>query len=626
MLAPTGIEAAMRMIQMTRSTTGHSAPITHVDFRRDGRRLTTCSYDGTAVVWDTTEPTQPVPVTRLKHRRLINSSAWNPADPRLLATASADKTAAVWRISHGGPAELVTVLARHTDDINSIAWMPAGDHLICVSEDGRATMWEAGTGAFVTEVGSHATHCMMVSVSSRGLVATVGEDGMVSVSEPGSGAGPVVRRYDSSVEGCAWSHAADVLAVTRDDGCVDLLSPTLERLRTVQASTSAARAVSWADDDSSFVVGGYDGSLHFFDPTATRTHRIADPRIWPRSVSVARGLVAAGSFWNSPHILDLGSARELAAPAEATHGPNALGVLDDNLLAGCDSGAVLAVGLPGTARRPEVRPRQVTQGPILSMVVRAGKLYLGTFSGHVVRENGARLRSEHLGAPVPALCLDGDVLVAGTYNGELLALDPDTLAVLDRRQAHGGSIKSLAALPGGGFVSGSTDRTVAAGPFGDRTTLWQHGNLVNSVAVLPGCGERGTVVASAARDHTVKAGRLVPTADGGWRADRLQTLLGPDESVKCVGLLGDADAPSVVAGSYDFGLYGWEVDWQDGAAALSAGRLLAEFRQGLSCMVSLGPRHLAAAGWDGRVVIVGNDGPGDARVLSSIHLQDLPWI
>ena len=612
----------MRVIEMRRTMTGHSAPITHADFRRDGRRLTTCSYDGTAVVWDTTEPSQPVPLTRLKHRRLINSSAWNPADPELLATASADKTAAVWRIAHDGQTELVTVLARHTDDVNSIAWMPDGDHLICVSEDGRATMWQAHTGVFVTEVGSHATHCMMVSVSSRGLVATVGEDGMVAVSEPGSGANPVVRHYDSSVEGCAWSHDGDMLAVTMDDGYVDLLSPALELLRTIQVSTAAARAVSWADDDSSFVVGAYDGSLHFFDRTATRTHRIADARIWPRSVSVACGLVAAGSFWSSPHILDLGSARELAAPAEATHGPNALGILDGKLLAGCDSGAVLAVGLPGSARQPEVKSRQVTEGPILSMAVGVGKLYLGTFSGHVVRDSGGRLYSEHLGAPVPSLCLDGNVLVAGTYNGELLALDPDTLKVLERRQAHGGSIKSLAALPGGGFVSGSTDRTVAAGTFRERTALWEHGNLVNSVAVLP-----GPVVASAARDHTVKVARLVTAArgDGGWRADRVQTLLGPDESVKCVGLLGTADAPVVVAGSYDFGLYGWEVDWQDGADGLSAGRLLAEFRQGLSCMVQIGPRLLAAAGWDGRVAIVGNGDLGGAQVLSSIQLQDLPW-
>lgn len=609
------------MIQMTRTTTGHSAPITHADFRRDGLRLTTCSYDGTAIVWDTTEPSQPVSLTRLKHRRLINSSAWNPSDPELLATASADKTAAVWRIARDGQTELVTVLARHMDDINSIAWMPDGDHLICVSEDGQATMWQARTGAFVTKVGSHAAHCMMVSVSSRGLVATVGEDGVVAVSEPGSGAPPVARQYDSSVEGCAWSRAGDVLAVTKDDGSVDLLSPTLEPLRTVQVSTSAARSVSWADDDSSFVVGAYDGSLHFFDRTGTRTHRIADARIWPRSVSVACGLVAVGSFWSSPHLLELSSGRELAAPAAATHGPNALGVLDDKLLAGCDSGAVLAVGLPGSAREPEVKSRQVTNGPILSMAVRREKLYLGTFSGCVVRDTGGgRLHSEHLGAPVPSLCLDGDVLVAGTYNGELVALDPDTLRVLDRHQAHGGSIKSLAALPGGGFVSGSTDRTVAAGTFRERTVLWEHGNLVNSVAVLA-----GQVVASAARDHTVKVGRLAAAADGGWRADRIQTLLGPDESVKCVGLLGAADAPIVVAGSYDFGLYGWEVDWQDSAGALCAGRLLAEFRQGLSCMVQIGPRLLAAAGWDGRVVIVATSDLGGARILSSIHLQDLPW-
>jgi len=609
----------VRTIELTRTTSAHSAPIIHVAFRPDGRRLTTCSYDGSAIIWDTAEPSRPVPVARLRHRRLVNSSAWNPVDPQLLATASADKTAGVWRILDDGTTELVSVLARHTDEITSIAWMPDGERLICVSKNGRATMWEARTGTFVAEVSSHVAHCMMVCASARGLLAVIGEGGMLAVIDPGSDAKPLLRRYDSAIEECAWSHAGDVLAVARDDGFVDLLSPELTRLREVQVSKSPARAVSWADDDSSFVVGAYDGSLHFVDSAAARTHSVHDPRIWPRSVSTARGLVAAGSFWSSPHILDLLSARELAAPGEATNGPNALAVFDGKLLAGCDSGALLAISLPGNADRPEVESRQVTQGPILSMAVHARNLYLGTYSGQVLRHGGPSLISEHLGAPVPSLCVDGDHLVAGTYNGELLTLDPHTLAVTGRRQAHSGSVRSLAALPGGGFVSGSADRTVTIGTFDERTTLWEHGNLVNSVAVLP-----GPVVASASRDHTVKVGKLVRDPGGGWRTERLQTLLGPDESVTCVGLLGTTAAPVVLAGSYDFGLYAWEIDWRNGAGSLSEGRLLTEFRQGLSCMVKLSPRLLAAASWAGRIVIAGQDNDG-TRVLSTRHLQDMPW-
>ncbi|WP_221635349.1 hypothetical protein [Actinomadura hallensis] len=146
-------------------------------FRADSERLASCSYDGTVLVWDTGDPSRPAPLARLRHRRLVNGAAWHPADPALLATASADKTVAVWRIPEDGGHSLVSVLARHTDDVNAVAWMPDGRRLVCVSEDGRAMPWDAGTGALIAEIGAHTAHCMMVAVNRDGLVATVGEDG-----------------------------------------------------------------------------------------------------------------------------------------------------------------------------------------------------------------------------------------------------------------------------------------------------------------------------------------------------------------------------------------------------------------------------------------------------------------
>jgi WD40 repeat protein len=615
----------MRTIGLRPNRTGHAAPITHVAVRPDGRRLASCSYDGTVLVWDTTDPTAPARVAELRHRRLVNGSAWNPTAPELLATASADKTVAIWRVSDDGRVDLVNVLARHTDDINSVAWMPDGERIICVSEDGRATMWSASAGGLIGEVGSHAAHCMMVSVNRCGLVATVGEDGMVAVTDPAAETAPAVRRYDCSIEGCAWSHSGEVLAVARDDGAVDLLTPRAEWLRTVRVSRSAARTVDWSDDDRSLVVGAYDGALHFFDADGARLNEVRDARLWPRSVSAARGLLAAGSFWSTPHLFDFGTGAELAAPAASTNGPNALAVAGGELFVGCDSGTVLAVDFSGPGDANPVRALTVTDGPILSMHAEPGVLYAGTYSGHVLRlrtdgtdgTDAERLSSEQLGAPVPSLCRAGEPLVAGTYNGDLVGLDPATLAVVDHGPSHSGSVKSLSPFADG-FLSAATDRTLAAGTLRQRTVIWEHGNLINAVAALD-----GQVVATASRDHTVKVGRLVQDDRPVPRLVEVRTLLGPDESVKCVGLLGTPDNPVVLAGSYDFGLYAWHVNWADSAASLIDGRLVAEFRQGLSCMVPLDGRRLAVAGWDGRIAIVGLDADGAVHVLRWLDVHEL---
>ncbi|MFJ3197938.1 WD40 repeat domain-containing protein [Streptomyces griseoviridis] len=609
----------LRPIDLSPNPAGHAAPVTHVAVRSDGRRLASCSYDGTVLVWDISDPARPVAGSRLHHRRLVNACAWNPSVPQLLATASADKTAAVWRVPDAGPARLTGVLARHTDDINSIAWMPDGERLICVSEDGRATLWDALSGALLGEVSSHQAHCMMVSVSAEGLVATVGEDGMVAVSRPGSPGDAVKRHYDTSIEGCAWSHSGTALAIARDDGSVDVLTDRLRHVRTMEVSDVAARAVGWSQDDATLVVGSYDGSLHFFDAAGRRTHQIHDARMWPRSLSVAGGLVAAGSFWSGPHLYDLDKATEVAGPESPTHGPNAMAAHDGRLFIGCDSGKVLVVDVPRTSAadiQPEVRELPLTEGPVLSLAVREGALYAGTYSGHVVRfADGVRTSSEQLGAPLPSLCFDGERLVAGTYNGELIALDARTLAVEERKAAHDGSVKSLTAF-GDGFLSAATDRRIAAGSLHSRTTLWEHGNLVNAVA---GLGDR--VAASASRDHTVKVGRI--SDDGSWRIEDIQTLLGPDESVKCVGILGRPDAPVVIAGSYDFRLHAWSVDWADSLNTLASGGVLAEFDQGVSCIAAVDTSSVAVAGWDGRVLLVGQGDDGSPRVARRWDVTEL---
>jgi WD40 repeat protein len=643
----------VRTIDLRPGPDGHAAPVTDVSFRPDGSRLATSSYDGTVLVWDVSGPAGPRPLTRLHHRRLVNAVRWNPVHPDLLATASADKTVAVWRIPDaprlpsgpdGSGAEdtagasapvLLTVLARHTDDVNAVAWMPDGHRLICVSEDGRATLWDTRTGAFAGEAGTHAAHCMMVSVSPRGLVATVGEDGMIAVGDPDRPGHTVRRHCPASVEGCAWSHSGTTLAITRDDGVAELLAPDLTVRRTVTVARTAARAVAWAEDDSLFAVGAYDGCLHVFDAEGRRLHRVRDARMWPRSVALARGRVAVGSFWNGPHLLDLATATPLAEPTAPNHGPNAMAFLNGELLVGCDSGTVLAFdpespegaegaedtgdtgGTDGTV--PEVRLLPVSDSPVLSLAADGGQFYAGTYAGNVHRCNaeGELLAvTDPLGAPVPSLCRTGDTLVAGTYNGALVALDPVSLAETGRGEPHDGSVKSLVPF-GEGFASAATDRTVALGGLYDRTVLWEHGNLVNSVATL---GERA--VATASRDHTVQLGLLERTAGGGgWEVVRRATLLGPDESVKCVALLGDPESPVVLAGSYDFGLYRWRTDEE--GTGLRSGRLVEEFRQGVSCMLPLDERRAAVAGWDGRVLIVELDTDGEVRVRRRFDLGTL---
>jgi toxoflavin biosynthesis protein ToxC len=608
----------MRPITMPAQRAGHSAPITHVAFRGDGARLATSSYDGSVIVWDTTVPKIPRQLARLPHRRLVNAAAWHPSQPGLIATASADKTVMIWHVGPDGDAGMANGLARHTDDINSVAWLPDGQRLACVSEDGTASLWEALTGRFLGMPVAHGAHCMMVAASASGLVATVGEDGKVTVFSPDGVSATRERVYKSSVEGCAWSHRGDRLALARDDGTVDVLDPDLRTEVSVPVTSSAARSVAWSPDDTTIVTGGYDGAVHFLDADGGILGSSADDRMWPRSVSTAPGMVAVGSFWSTPHLLDFDGTR-LADPAEPTHGPNALAVHGRELLIGCDSGTLLGVDLDtlDDPARVAARTWPAATGPVLSLDADGDGVFAGTYSGHLLNVERGSAASPDLGAPVPSVLRVADLIVGGTYNGELAGADPGSLAIVHRSQPHEGSVKSMAALAGEAFVTGATDRVVAAGTLRERTPLWEHGNLVNSVTTLD-----GTVVASGSRDHTVKVGWVSPGRRGGWDVSGCATLLGPDESVKCVTLLGTADAPVVLAGSYDYGLYCWQVPGPASPAGVRTGEVVTAFGQAVSHMCRIDPVTAAVAAWDGQVAIIGIR-DGSAHVIARLSVPSL---
>uniref|UniRef100_UPI0025E63B19 PQQ-binding-like beta-propeller repeat protein n=1 Tax=Nocardioides sp. TaxID=35761 RepID=UPI0025E63B19 len=193
-----------------------------------------------------------------------------------------------------------------------------------------------------------------------------------------------------------------------------------------------------------------------------------------------------------------------------------------------------------------------------------------------------------------AAAVGGRVFV-GSYGGELISLDADTLEVVGREAVHEGSIKSLAALRDGRLLSASTDHCVSVsdGRALTRRDLWRHGNLVNAVAQLD-----SFLVASASRDRTVRVGELPPPGVDA----RPQVLLGPDESIKAVAILGSADEPVVVAGSYDFGLYVWRVDLGGGPPGqLTTGTRFDSLHQAVSAIAAAGPDQFVVAGWDRQI-------------------------
>jgi WD40 repeat protein len=285
-------------------STGHLSPIVHVAFRADGRRLASCSYDGRVLVWERTGRTSFSRLTSLRHRRRVYATAWNPAAADLLATASTDRTAAVWRIVADRPPQLLTLLDHQGDDVHTVMWTPGGQGLLCLTGDGDVVLWDAMSATFVHRVGRRRARCVMAAVSVTGSVATVSEDDVVVVGDLSPRRPRAIRRYAGPVGACAWSPSGSALAVSRGDGVLELLTPGLDLLRTFAVPARAVRSIAWGGDDH-LVVGGCDGSLHLVDRGGSPLWQLRDATMWPTSMSVAMGLVAVGSLRGAPHVIGL---------------------------------------------------------------------------------------------------------------------------------------------------------------------------------------------------------------------------------------------------------------------------------------------------------------------------------
>ena len=114
-----------------------------------GDMLASCSGDRTVRIWrrDAASPTGRWLCSAIledTHSRTIRSACWSPCG-RHLATASFDRTTAIWQHS-GGVWENVAMLEGHESEVKEVAWNPNGSLIATCSRDKTVWLWEAQPG------------------------------------------------------------------------------------------------------------------------------------------------------------------------------------------------------------------------------------------------------------------------------------------------------------------------------------------------------------------------------------------------------------------------------------------------------------------------------------------------
>jgi WD40 repeat protein len=525
----------------------HAGPVSCVDMRADGT-LASGGYDATVRLWSAAGR----PERELRgHRALVNGVRFSPDGARV-ASASSDHTARIFDAASGA---CIALLEGHRDDVNAVAWSPEGARVATASFDGTVRIHDASNGALLAVCAGHEADVNGVAWSpDASLLASASDDRTVRLFAPDGAARGVLRGHTDWVDAVAFSPDAKLLASASLDRSVrvwDVASGACVAVLGDHGCT--VKAVAWSPDGGRLATAAYDKRLRIFARDGwTEVASLRDARMWNRSLAWGQhGTLATGSFGRAPVRWRVGEARARTADRLGTPGINALALSPDGGLAAmaCDDGGARIVEL-ATGRI--LRERFDHEGAVLSAAWSPDGQHIafGGWDDRVALYGLAR--SAPLawvpgdGEPVNALAFscDGRALALGGFMGTVSVWDAVTGAALGRAGRHEGSVKAVAALPAGGWLSSGRDGRLRIHADGAARAIEVGPTIVNGVAVDP-TGRRAACVS---RSRGVEVFDLASGA-------RLASYRGHACSARTVAF--SPDGARVAAGYYDGTLLLW---------------------------------------------------------------------
>jgi WD40 repeat protein len=167
-----------------RTFTGHSGPIVGVAF--SGTEILTASSDGTARIWDS-QPIEQRGVLPGPTDQQVTTATFDPADPRVAATANSNGTVSVWNTSdENAPTQVLQVPGATSAEFS------ANGELLVTAGNEHVQIWRVGnlgqaakvldTSGCPSSNGSNAPSLNAATFSHDGsLVATADADGEACV-------------------------------------------------------------------------------------------------------------------------------------------------------------------------------------------------------------------------------------------------------------------------------------------------------------------------------------------------------------------------------------------------------------------------------------------------------------
>lgn len=246
-----------------RQLTGHTKELFDVRFSPDGTQLLTCSWDGSAMLWDakTLQPLQ----TFKGHIGWIMSCTFSP-DGAEVATSGFDGTVRVWDKTTGK--EKRTVVGIVGTPIVHVCYSPDGKLLAGSSVDNTVRLWVRANGKVHAILRGHDNPIAELAFSPDGkLLASVSADKTVRLWDVEKLVQyQLLRGHEDAVASCDFSPDGKWLASGSVDRTIRLWDTTTwQCTKVLQGHTEGVHNVRFTRDGAHLYSGSGDKSVRLWD-------------------------------------------------------------------------------------------------------------------------------------------------------------------------------------------------------------------------------------------------------------------------------------------------------------------------------------------------------------------------
>ena len=557
----------------------HQERVASVAFSKDGEILASGSYDSAIFLWNVHNPNSPTALSgRTGHQGKVNSVAFSP-NGEVLASGSTDKTIILWNVTDPVNPVIFSRLPGHNASVTSIAFDPEGKMLVSGSADGTIILWDINdlfNPRILFKSNEHALPVLSVTFSPDGkLLAAAGDDTIM-----------------------LWD-----------------LSDMTKSISTIPAGTVAFR-VLFSPDGKSLISGGYDKTITVWNVTDPRTvtsvstlsghsEAVLGLAISPDGKNlVSGGFDKSVIVWNLGSPIGLASQLSLPSPSQVNTSlalsPDgdvlALSTGKDIVLWDWDHSTVVPTlsklptlsGHNDLVRSIAFRP----DGKLLASADWEPKIILWDMSNPTHPSKTSTFNGQKDDIFSVAFSPDGRILASGSKDHTVVlwnVIDPAHPTQLSTLQ-HGGEVHTVAFSPDGKtLAAGSSDNALSLWDIKDptvpkkMTTLVENNFVILAVAFSP---DGKTMAVAGTRKIT-----LWDISDSS-NPVHLASLSGHNDDVMTVAF--SHDGKHLASGSLDHTIILWDVSNQSIPSAIAT--LLGHKDNVFSIVFSLDDKTLVSTG------------------------------